>query len=490
MRSAKKAVNGSGPPGDEGQDYKLVRKRVNSLHPSPENLQLYRAVQDDPDIGKLAEAIKRNGCDPLIVTLDNFIVSGHRRRAALLEIGQQFVPCHVLPIRRDALSTDEYIALLRSYNHQRNKTVAEQVREELVDINPDAAYQALCERRDKVFARAEESGVKVLKIEGVKRRHGISDAKAEHVHYIKQIVFEDRKEYWPLSIRAVHYALLNYQFLRNTRQRLPYKNDDKSYTATSDLITRMRLNDSIPWEAFDDVTRPIKQFHPFDDVRVFIRQEVDGLFEGYWRDLLQSQENYVEVVCEKNTIYHMVLQVTRKYQIPTSSGRGFNSIDPWHDLAVRYMHSGKQGRLVVIVLADYDPEGEMIPQVGGRTLRDDFGVRNFDIIKAGVTRDQIEKYPIPPQNFAKETSSNYDWFVERNGGDDTVYELESLNPKDMLRDLETAIQSVIDVDLFNREVATEKNEAVYVEAARKRALKALKGVEDVMDGDGNDEGEP
>jgi hypothetical protein len=88
---------------------------------------------------------------------------------------------------------------------------------------------------------------------------------------------------------------------------------------------------------------------------------------------LQSQPNRIEVVCEKNTIYHMVLKVTEKYQIPTSSGRGFNSIDPWHDLYERYVDSGKD-KLIVIVLSDFDPEGEMIPQAGGRTLRDDFGV--------------------------------------------------------------------------------------------------------------------
>jgi hypothetical protein len=41
--------------------------------------------------------------------------------------------------------------------------------------------------------------------------------------------------------------------------------------------------------------------------------------------------------------------------------------------------------LIVIALSDFDPEGEMIPQVGGRTLRDDFGVENFSIIKACVT---------------------------------------------------------------------------------------------------------
>jgi hypothetical protein len=460
------------------------------LKPSPENEQLYRPVGEDPDIGTLADSIRRHGLnEPLVVTEDNYIVSGHRRRAALTLINQAWASCRVLPLRRDAMTTDAYVALLREHNRQRVKTVAEQVREEMVDIHPEAAHRRLRELRDKSVYAPEYNGVEALAIEGGKRRHNLSEDKADHAKYVKQIVFEDRRDYWPLSVRGVHYALLNYQFIRGhywpkknepdhgTSRELPYRNDDNSYQATSDLITRLRLNGEIPWEAFDDTTRPLRVFRPFRDVRQFVRQEVSRLLAGYWRDLLQTQPNHIEVVCEKNTIYHMVLRVTEQYQIPTSSGRGFNSIDPWYDLRQRYAASCKQ-RLVVIILSDYDPEGEMIPQVGGRTLRDDFSVDEEDlvIIKAGVTREQIEMYDLPPQNFAKDSSSNYDWFVDRNGGDDTVWELEALDPEDMLRDLEEVIQNVIDLDLFNREAAQEQQEAVYLEACRKKAAEALQGL--------------
>src|SRR5207302_4593577 len=142
---------------------------------------------------------------------------------------------------------------------QRHKSVAEQVREELVDIDPEAAHAKLCELRDKSIYAAEHHDVPMLDIEGTKKRHGISDQKADHVKYVKQVVFTDRKDYWPLSVRGVHYALLNYEFMRNIPRELPYKNDDESYNATSDLITRMRLNGSLPWEAFDDGTRPLKE---------------------------------------------------------------------------------------------------------------------------------------------------------------------------------------------------------------------------------------
>jgi hypothetical protein len=461
--------------------YRTVRRRLTSIKPSPENEDLYRSPDADPDLTALEESIRRLGLqEPLILTEDNFIVSGHRRYAALELIGQVIAPCRVLSgVRRDSMSRDEYISLLREHNRQRRKTVVEQMREELVDIDPDEAYDALRRQRSESLFGAFYNDVPPVNIEGEKHRHAISGQKADHVKYVQKVVFEDRKNYWPLSVRAVHYALLNYTFHRNIPREIPYKNNDESYQSTSDLITRMRLNGDIPWEALDDGTRPFKDFRPFSNVREFVKQEVGNLFHGYWRDLLQSQACYVEVLCEKNTVYHMVCRITDKYQIPTASGRGFNSIDPWHDLVVRYQASCKD-RLVVIILADYDPEGEMIPQVGGRTLRDDFDLEEyeFDIIKAGVTRKQIEENDLPSQNFAKESSSNHDWFVKRNGGDDTVYELEALDPETMLGDLDKVIRSVIDVDAFNAEVAIEREEAVYVQQASRAAHEALKGLLD------------
>jgi hypothetical protein len=139
---------------------------------------------------------------------------------------------------------------------------------------------------------------------------------------------------------------------------------------------------------------------------------------------------------------------------------------------VRSLQVTGQDRLVS------DRRAGSLPHVAGCTLRDDFGVNDLEIIKAGVTREQIGDYELPPQNFAKEKSSNYDWFVDRNDGDDTVYELEALDPAVMLEDLEDTITSVLDMELYNAEVAAEKDEAAYLEAAQKKVVEVLHGIGD------------
>lgn len=465
---------------------KIVRKRVSSLKPSPENATLYPPKSDDFDrIDRLARTIAKNGCDPITITRDKYIVSGHRRHAALKLNGQEFVRCIVLEKRRRDYTRDEYLTLLREYNEQRDKSIPERINEEIVVGNDCDLERKLDVAQTMSLLSPEVNGITPIIIEGEKKRHGISGTKTEHVEYIKKIVFEERREFWPLSVRSVHYPLLNYKFIRGyywprkgepgygKKETLWYANDSDSYKATARLITTLRLNGTLPWEAFDDPTRPFTSFPAFRDVRYFVRQEQDNMFKGYWRDYLQSQPNHIEVVCEKNTVYPMILRVTERYQIPTMSGRGFSSIDPWHDMHERYLASGKK-RLVVIVVSDFDPEGEMIPQACARTMRDDFGVSAIKVIKAGVTREQIVKYNLPKQNFAKEKSKLRPWFAKRNNGDDSVYELEALEPQAMIDDLDGVIRGVLDIDLFNREVEIEQEEKTYLEESRRRLREAIR----------------
>jgi hypothetical protein len=469
---------------------KTVRKRVSTLKPSPENQEIYGPVKEDQDFAKLVASIRDNGLhDPLEITEDNYIVAGHRRLRALQVIGREQVFCKVLPVRRDSMSRDEYRALIRDRNLYRQKSAADQIREELVgldDSNPVTRDSLLLHRYQSVYA-PEWNGIETVAIEERKERPLISEEKADHVKYIKQVVFVDRREYWPLSDRAVHYALLNYTFMRNLRWwdkeaekwvQIPYANDPASYSATCDLLMRLRLRpyESIPWEALDDPTRAVKEFHPFSNVKQFVSQEIDKLFDGYWRKLLQSQPNYVEVVCEKNTVYHMVLRVTTKYQVNTMSGRGFTSIDPWHDLYERYKASGKD-RCIVIMLTDFDPAGERMVQCAGQTLRDDFDIAKLTIIKAGVTRKQVEKYNLPTQSFAKETDeANLKWFLARNNGDKRVWELEALEPEAMMSDLDEVIRNVIDIDLYNAEVAKQEEDEEALADLREKVIRALTGI--------------
>jgi hypothetical protein len=477
--------------GGNGAGERMVRKWVAALKPAPENETLYHPVDgDDNGVIDLAESIKRTGCDPLLVTKDNVIVWGHRRRLALLRIGQEQVRCRVLDVNWADLTKEQKLRLLRDGNQQRDKSAAEEVREELVDIDPDQASENLLARRYSSVCAPEANGLEFVQAPPAKPFHKISQDKQEHVEHIKKALYVDLKEWLPVSGRKVHYQLCNYKFIRGylwpkkrqpghgVRQTLWYQNDEKSWNATGELLVRLRYNGTVGWDDICDDTRPFVEFRPFQNVKQFWRQQLEEFGEGYWRDLLQSQPNAVVLCCEKNTVFTLAQRVTKRYQVYTMSGHGFSSVGPWHTLAEKFKESGKE-RLLVVVLSDYDPEGERIPEVALQTLRDREGLGDrVKVVKAAVTKRQIEQYNLPRMGMAKESSSNWDWFIRRNGGDETVWELEALDPADLLRELEDVIKRVIDLDLYNREVAKQDEDEDELADLRERGRERLADLPD------------
>lgn len=442
-----------------------VRKATRELEPSPENRELYR--DDRAGLRELGEHLKKRGVlEPLVITSDNYIVSGHRRHAAAVLVGIRELPCRVLDKTRDEYTADEYIALLREYNRQRSKSLDSLLAEAAVDANPDAAYISLVNGRVK---RAR-NGDGQFEIEGSMVRSAISKFKAVMLTAVIQVI-ETRREFWPLSVRQVHYCLLSAPPLRHTaKPESIYVNDKASYKDLCDLLARARIAGQVPWAAIEDATRPMKLWRTHRTLAGFVERELTDLFGNYWRDLLQSDRDYFEMIVEKNSSLSVVETVAMKYTIPVTSGRGQTSKDRLYRMAQRFKASGKE-RLVLLLLSDFDPDGDSIAAVNARSLRDDFHIPESKIVpvRVALRPDQIKRHNLPRSLEAKETSSNYDSFVARHGVSYAV-ELEALEPATLQAELDAAIRSHLDVDLFNREVEIERQEAGKIQALKTKVL--------------------
>src|SRR5262249_55952988 len=147
-----------------------------------------------------------------------------------------------------------------------------------------------------------------------------------------------------------------------------YANDLQSYKNLSDLLTRARLAGAVPMNAIDDETRPVVTWNVHRDPGPFVRRKLDGFLKGYYRDLQQSQPNHVEIVGEKNTIDNIVRPVAMEYCVPLTIGRGYSSLPPRDKMAKRFRRSGKE-QLILLVLSDFDPEGEDIAHSFARSMR-------------------------------------------------------------------------------------------------------------------------
>lgn len=445
---------------------------ASSIKPSPENDDIYGKInQTDIDLVNLANDIAENGIrEPIQVSEDGFIVSGHRRFAASQLAGLDTLPIHRLGIYRSDYNDLEWKRLLRAYNHQRVKPAEVRIKEALLDIDPDIAYRQLIEQRKERDRSAPPS----LIVEGVKTRCEISDRKQQFLEACVKVI-NDLKAYWPVTVRQVHYGLLNMVVLRNSSkgsQRSYYANDSKSYQDACDILARARLLGIVPWEAVADETRPTSGVRFMRDAAQFVDLHTYSFLRGYRRDLLQSQQDHIELIVEKLTVQGIVEPVANEYCMPMTVGRGYCSINPRYEIVQRYKASGKD-RLKLLIASDFDPDGEEIAESFVKSIRDDFGIDGVVASKILLRQDQVESMDLPHNGMeAKETSSRYKKFFTRYG-EDFVFELEAVPPQEIQRVVKEAIEATIDLVAFNRELHQEKEDARILQAMKSSISEAF-----------------
>ncbi|VTR94109.1 Uncharacterized protein OS=Planctomyces maris DSM 8797 GN=PM8797T_17002 PE=4 SV=1: ParBc [Gemmata massiliana] len=446
---------------------------LDSLKPAKINDAVYKPISlDDPSIVALSKDIRSKGVlQPLDVTLDDVIVSGHRRRGASI-----VAKLKTVPIRRIHLqSTDpRFESFLVSFNQQRVKSIQETIREEVIRTSPEAAHLALlANRRTEVQAslkKVQDAKLRVLKSGTANKRSVISEAKRAMLNAAIAVI-EQYKEYWPLTLRQIHYRLLSRNVLRNTRTELPYTNTQESYKDLSDLLGRARLSAEVPWESMHDPTRPRTAWAHWENAGEYIREQLDQFLASYRRNRLQSQPAYVELVVEKITVQDIAERAAGHYHVPVGVGRGYASITSLEDTASRFADSGK-GHFILLIASDLDPEGEDICSTWQAHLRDEHHVENLTVIKVGVNPDQVAKYNLAPLPM-KEDSSRAAGYAATHGTD--VYELESFEPDVLQAIIRDAIRDVLDLRLFAQEQQKEAEDARFLIATRNQVCELLRG---------------
>ena len=445
-----------------------------AIEPAPENDKLYDPIrQDDPAFLGLVADIRENGIiNNIGVSADGYAYDGNRRLAAAKYLDMKRITVRIDPTISRIKDPEGFLRRLKSCNEQRVKTTAEVMRESLVTMERNT-WQRLCSYRTSV---SNVDGAEVFRLIGEKKRseiiqkRGLADA-------IVKVVIEYYDEYGATSDRKVFYLLLNIPgLLRNDVRKTPFENSDNCYEDVTDLLTRLRLDGSIPFEAIEDETRPVIIWNTHRSVGTFIKEETENFLSGYWRDLMQSQPSHEEILVEKNTVAKVLKPIASKYTIPMTSGRGYSSLPPRKAMVDRFKQSGKE-KLIVIVVADFDPEGQDIPNAFGLSLRDDFNIDpdRLVIIKAALTHQQTQELNLHEGQMAKEESARYERFVDAYG--DRCWELEAV-PNDTLQEIfEGTIRRTIDLDAFEAELEKETEEKDNLDTYRGRVLDLLEDVE-------------
>lgn len=341
-----------------------------ALRPHPLNDKLYQPIDaNDPAIKDLTRSIRRFGIKtPLLITADHVILSGHRRCFAARKAGLQEVPCTIEPFDS---SDRRCLRLLMECNRQRVKTADEFIREEVIAASdPKECHRRLIEHRQ----RSAAVEVQTIEIEGSKRRWKISKAKWPMLEAVIRVL-ETYQDFLPVTLRRIHYALLNDPPLRHaSKPHSRYDNTIQSYKDLSDLLLRARQEGEVPWEWVHDPTRLETTWACQQNLQQFMRKQLQGFLQGYHRDYLQSQPNHIELIGEKLTLDGVIRPILAQYGIRVTTGRGYCSYSKLKELVDRFEGSGKE-QLVLLFLSDFDPEGEDIPHAIARCLRDDHDLK-------------------------------------------------------------------------------------------------------------------
>lgn len=459
------------------------------LRPSLENEQIYNPIRDDdPQTQSLLEDILENGVEEaIIISLDNFIISGHRRHRCSLLAKLKVVPCVRKNVERGGDECDEpsseFMKMLVRHNKQRIKSRSEQLRETLVDISIEDAYGELESFR---WEQQKKTSPEKVFVKERGKRPKISKAKGQMAEAVIRVI-EENREFWPLSVRRVHYELLNLKLLKNTKDPDSfYLNDDLSYKNLSKLLVRLRVNcGRVPHCAIGDRTRPTVEWDTNKSVQQYLKSEIENIFKSYKRNLMQSQPKHIEIVGEKMTIESIIRPVCNKYTLPYTILRGFSSLSAEYEIAKRFRRSGKDG-LVVIALTDFDPDGLALAESVMQTLKEDFHIYFSEMYRAGIEPKHVKRFRLARKEVkgdsqelgqmkAKESSSRYESFVARYGDCD-IYEMEALRPKELQAILEETIQNVIDRDAFEAELAAEKQDAHFLAGVRRQVVESVRGI--------------
>jgi hypothetical protein len=442
---------------------------LNEIREAPENELLYDdfSPNADEDDYKLYMSIKEEGIrEPLHVSADRFILSGHRRYTAARWLDLKTVPCLVDDDTIFSnLNHDERLKILAKYNEQRDKSYAERLREAMLEIDQDDVYQRL------LIDRAERRQVDIK--DNVTLGDYKGRARITTLAFLRaaQKAIDSEKEYWPLTVRRVHYLMLNDPPLRHDKKPdSTYRNDLASYKALTNLLLRARLTGDISHTAIEDETRPIRVVATYQSPADYIKEETNGFLRHYASDLLRGQTCHIEILVEKNAIRKHIEFVADEYCIPCTTGRGYSSLTPRWKMVQRFTQSGK-ARLVLLILSDFDPDGEEIAKSFPRSLRDDFGLSDVIAHKVAISGDDVREHGLPSDMEAKVSSPNYKKFVALHGIH--VAELDAA-PVNQLQDkLRDAIESCLDMEIFEAELAKEKEDYAFVAVTKRAVIKTM-----------------
>ncbi len=259
-----------------------------------------------------------------------------------------------------------------------------------------------------------------------------------------QEVLNELQGYKPLTLRQVYYQLVGKGHIENKTSQ---------YGMLSNLLKWARIDRYISWHDIEDRVRAFKDLRGFDNKEDFAEQELEGFLNGYRRDLLQTQDKYIEIWIEKDALSSVFVKVAKKYTIPVVVCRGFSSVSFLNEFCdrLRFYNDKKP---VILYFGDLDPSGMEMLTAMETTLRQELDAPWVEFKRIALLEEDISTYKLPHNPKAlKRTDTRANKHLEVYG--ELAVELDALRPDVLEQKIRRAIEDELNMEAFNQEV--EKN---------------------------------
>lgn len=260
-------------------------------------------------------------------------------------------------------------------------------------------------------------------------------------------VLNELEAYKPLTLRQIYYQLVSKDFIENKVSQ---------YGMLSKLLKWSRIDGHISWGDVEDRVRFFHNRAGFRDKDRFVEQELSSFLSGYNRNLLQSQDKYLEIWIEKDALSSIFTRVAQQYCVSVVVCRGFSSVSFLHDFKSRLTYQTDK-KPVILYFGDFDPSGVEMLESMKLTLEDELRVTGIDFKRVALKLDDIHRYQLPHNPDAlKDKDTRAAKHVAAYGA--IAVELDALPPAVLEQKIRDAIENEIDIDKFNTEAETHNSE--------------------------------
>ena len=211
------------------------------------------------------------------------------------------------------------------------------------------------------------------------------------------------------------------------------------------LLSEMRLDGSLPWDAVKDHTRQSITLRATNSLEDALRDTA----RFYRRRLWTSQSVRVECWLEKRTLLGPLENLALDYDVPIYPCNGYPSLSFLHDAIM--LAAGSRKPTVLLYFGDHDPSGQDIERQIVKRKHQWAPDADITLRRIAVTPGQIEKWGLPTRP-TKATDTR----AARFKGESV--EVEAIPPDRLRALLKAAIHEYIDGHEWAVVQAAEKDE--------------------------------